>query len=462
MYITKYYTTRRLSSGRNILVNTLTGSIDYISDSLMEQLSGEPGESIRAGSLEEVMLKQKGYIFDSSSEEKELVDTIYQKEKELLEQKPYVFVFCLTYACNLKCFYCFEDNYHQIADVLDQEDMETIIAFIEQILGKRKQQEFRVVLEGGEPFLDHREEIISYFFERMNQLGKKYEGFKGVSVFTNGENTLAYLGMLKKYQQIIEKVMITLAGTEEIHNTYRFSGSPDGNYKNAVHTTAVLLENGVRVLTVLNLDKNNIQCLPEISKEIERYQWNKKKNYMGCYVSRIKYFAAAHLENAISEWEILQAVIDFAGQDKINGEQFNLGDLKLLKNIGSLIRYGSPQFFNCAASSRKQYLFGPDGLLYNCTKVTAQETYAIGSYHEEPAIKEEKVKWWTEGALKENLYCMDCKYAFICGGKCRYAEDRIGFRPDVCKKDTEKLLSLFLDHLEAGEHFVQKDVIYEN
>ncbi len=460
MYITKYYITHRLPSGRNILVNTITGSVDFVPPHIIEWM--ERGNFKEADGLEEIMLRKKGYIFDSPEEERKLIDVLYQKEERESGQNPYVFVFCLTYACNLRCFYCFEDNYHQMESTLERDDIDEIIGFMEEIIRKDLNPSFRVVLEGGEPFLKQQEEILDYFFQKMNMLTARYSGFSGVTVFTNGENTLSYLELIKRYSGIIERMLVTLAGSGKVHDSYRVSVSGKSNYEKAVTATSVLLQNGIRVLTVLNLDKNNIQCLPEISDELCRYGWNKKKNYLGCYVSSIKYFDSKYAEDALSEYAIWNAILGFSRHGEIEEGMFNLGDMKLLKNVDRLIRYGKPRFHNCAAADGKQYLFGPDGLIYNCTKVTAQKEYSIGRYRGKVALEEEKVKWWKTGVGQGIGYCGDCRYAFICGGKCRYEEDRLGFQPDVCKRNTENLCRLYLDNLEAGNYFTQQDVIYDN
>lgn len=462
MYLTKYYLTHKLPSGRNILINTLTGSVDFVSEKVIRQLEDSKCKPPELEASDEVRLRMKKYIYDSEEEEKKLVDKMYLKEKLKLRQKPYVFVFCLTYACNLRCFYCFEDNYHQTASVMRKKDVDAAVRFMEQTLIGEKNQTFRVVLEGGEPFLDGQWEILCYFFEQMKLLSEKYDGFKGVSVFTNGENTLSYLDLLRQNRPVIERVLITLAGSEKIHDSYRLTLSGASNYQNVMHTTSVLLEKGFPVLTVLNLDKNNIRSLPEISEELKDRKWNGYKNYLGCYVSSIKYFDPNTLDNALSEYDIWNTMLDYSRRKQISESLFNLGDLKVLKNIDRLIRCGDTNFFHCAANNGRQYLFGPEGLLYNCTKVTAQKDYSIGCYHEMPAVCEEKARWWTSAAVSYNSYCNDCRYAFICGGKCRYAEDRLGIRRQVCTRDTGNLLRLYLDNMETGEYFVQKDVIYDN
>jgi len=460
MYTTRYFMTHLLPSGKNILVNTLSGSLDYVSESGLSRLRNPDGDHWEMDA-EEKMLRQKGYLFDSLEEEQALVDSVYQREQKRLEEKPYVFVFCLTYACNLRCFYCFEENYHHLTTVMRKEDIDKIIRFMERIMGGKKDPVFRVVLEGGEPFLDHQEDILKYLFDKMTGFRRRYKGFQGLSIFTNGENTAAYLGMLKSYRSVIEKVLITLAGPEKLHNSYRISYSAEGNYKNVIRTTSLLLKNGIPVLTVLNIDRNNIQCLPEISCRLKELQWKQKACYLGCYVSRIKYFDGRYSGQAVSEYDILQAMVKFAAQNAIDETLFNLGDLKLLKSIDGLIRLGAARFYNCAAADGKQYLFGPDGQVYNCTKVTAQETYSVGNYREDPVLDQDKVQWWREGAAKYNRRCGQCRYAFICGGKCRYEEEKLGAGKDQCKAGVENLLSLYLDNMETRKGFIQQDVIYD-
>lgn len=462
MYITKYFITHRLPSGRNILVNTLTGSVDFVPPHVAKQM--EEGKFTETDGLEEIMLREKGYLFDSPEDERKVISDLRQKEEEESGLNPYVFVFCLTYACNLRCFYCFEDNYHQEESVLSGEDLDKIIGFMERTIGKDSNRPFRVVLEGGEPFMPHREEILEDFFGKMNRLAAGYRGFRGVTVFTNGENTLSYLDLIRRYAGIIERVLITLAGPAKVHNLYRVSVSGKGNYEKAVTATSVLLQNGIRVHTVLNLDKNNIHCLPEISDELHRCGWMEKENYLGCYVSSIKYFDSKYAGDSLSEYAIWKAVLDFAGRGEPDAGLFHLGDMKHLKSVDRLIRCRRPRFHNCAAADGKQYLFGPDGLIYNCTKVTAKKEYSIGGYRgeAETELEEEKVKWWKTGTGQGSGYCDDCRYAFICGGKCRYEEDRLGFRPEVCRRDMENLCRLYLDHLEAGNCPAPRDIIYDN
>ena len=151
----------------------------------------------------------------------------------------------ITNKCNLYCKHCiYESNDKEVPD-MSLNTVDSIIPSIKTLeIGE-------VHLTGGEPLL-HPD--IYEIIDRLNGAGLS------VRLQTNGYAVDE--GTAKKLSERgVESVLVSLDGTETVHNKFRGNA---GSYKLAVNAIEVFVKSGmaVRVNTVLH--KNNISCIKPI------------------------------------------------------------------------------------------------------------------------------------------------------------------------------------------------------
>ncbi|PYG88021.1 radical SAM protein with 4Fe4S-binding SPASM domain [Ruminiclostridium sufflavum DSM 19573] len=474
MYITKYFLEHKLPSGRLLLVNTLVGKINFVSKELVFSLNELKDGNIANVPTEHILfLKQNGYAFESQTEETLLLDKYSGEAWKENRKKPIVYACCLSYACNLRCNYCYEEGLHDDSESMSLKDIDSMFSIIEHEQEKRGWIESKIILEGGEPFLLQNAELLKAFFEKtaehIDGMRKRGSTCK-LMIFSNGVNTLAYLELLKKYKNYIDCIQITIAGNRDTHDIYRKKPEGGSSFDNAVETIDKLLTENFPVLAVLNIDRGNIQCLPDIQELADEHEWTYDNKFKGMYVSRIKYLRKED-GNGLNEYELVQEIMEMYHKKLLRQNLLNFGDLRLLKNVinfcqsalnsGESISYH--QFQGCIAGKQHQFIFGSCGYVYPCTKVTGRAEYSMGTYRPVFEPDEERLESWLCRNVLFIKKCEHCPVAFLCGGGCAYeAMEKNGSAYNPVCTETEKILRMYLDSMEEGMEFFLNDVVYEN
>ncbi|PXA15492.1 radical SAM protein, partial [Staphylococcus pseudintermedius] len=93
-------------------------------------------------------------------------DTLYN-ELLLSESKKKIQIsLAITYSCNLRCSYCFQQNYdHLVRKPITIEALEKILDKISLILYQNPEVDVSIGLFGGEPLLPQNEKIIDRVFQ---------------------------------------------------------------------------------------------------------------------------------------------------------------------------------------------------------------------------------------------------------------------------------------------------------
>lgn len=129
-----------------LLVNSLTGAMDEINtDELNKIKTGERNSTYD-------LLKRRGYLEEDQTQIKEKVIQYCQKCVSNFTNRLNLLL-CLTYSCNLRCTYCFQQHsIHSKKEVMDVKQIEKAISDVEtKILKKFNKDEYVISLFGGEP-----------------------------------------------------------------------------------------------------------------------------------------------------------------------------------------------------------------------------------------------------------------------------------------------------------------------
>lgn len=209
-------------------------------------------------------LANAGYFVDENSDE--LGDL---KESYLQHQKDQqIFSLCIapTYACNLKCPYCYEADAHTSGKIMPMEVQDKIVSLVENAYEHSPFNRMEVQWYGGEPLLaplviEHlSDELISF----CDKNGIEYDS-DIVSNATLIDQEKA--AMLKGAR--ISNVVTTIDGPEDSHNYRRPARDGSNSYESVLQGIENLRSQGINVVVLMNTDKVNDSSFDELNQTLK-------------------------------------------------------------------------------------------------------------------------------------------------------------------------------------------------
>ena len=409
MYLTKYLVTHEVDDNNFIALNTLSGAIDVVEKKY--QRFFEDPESISAESPIYESLIDRGYIYDSETAEENKLRSLYSHFQS--EKRPVMFVICPTYACNLRCVYCFEGNLTtEQQRVLTTDEVDSIFRAIKTL----STAETSIQLFGGEPFLPSNKKIISYIIDQAAR--RDY----AISAVTNGVNLVEFLPLLSRYKKNLVDFQITLDGPAKIHDIRRPRAGGQGTYNAIVKSIDAALECGLKIRLRVNVDRENIAYLTEMSALIEDRGWDTFENFMAM-LSPVDNHTGVKLKNKLSENETAKLWFKL----KEDHPELDIFRPDLFRNLDYIIttikrkEASFPRFHYCESNNLTCYTFGTDGKVYLCAEAIGHQSSAVGVFHPDLVLDESLVNQWNGRSILTLDKCRECPIATFCGGGCAYA-----------------------------------------
>lgn len=266
----RYILTKDVEEGK-LLYNTVTGALI-----LLEKSDGLDIASLPAAvdAKWDALISMK-YLVPEDFDDKKSV-TQLRKVIHLLSQRKDIVGYTImpTSHCNARCFYCFESTFKYT-----HMSEETAARLVEYMTEHCNAEKFlHITWFGGEPTVG--EKRIDQICEGLNKNGIGFSSF----MYSNG-----YLfddEMVKKAVDLwkLNKIQITLDGTEEVYNRVKaykaVTGSP---YQRVMENIRKLLDVGIQVLIRMNMDFYNAEDLKALISELSD-RFSSYEN-LKCYVS---------------------------------------------------------------------------------------------------------------------------------------------------------------------------------
>ncbi|MCF0105973.1 MAG: 4Fe-4S cluster-binding domain-containing protein, partial [Holdemanella sp.] len=252
----KYSLTRKVDDGI-LLYNLITGEL------VLSQHFDESDISKFRNQYEEEFneLVEKRYLvpmdFDEYKTVKQLRKIVHQVENQ--REGIIGYTIMPTSHCNARCFYCFEAGYphtHMSEETADQ--------LVDYMVNHCNEEKFlNITWFGGEPTVGHKR--IDQICKGLQENGINYSSF----MYSNG-----YLfddEMVKRAVDLwkLNKIQITLDGTEDVYNKAKAYKSAQGSpYYRVLDNIKRLLDAGIYVMIRLNMDFYNSKDLEKLIKEL--------------------------------------------------------------------------------------------------------------------------------------------------------------------------------------------------
>ena len=438
-HITRRLLVETLPDGRHIIFNPLSGAVDLAGDEDLQRIERLRNGEIGLSGAEEAQLRSRRYLFDCAADEESFLEGLVQDAWGRMEaSQPQVYTVCPTLACNLACGYCFEGDSlvdkkqgvltdHQVALLFDA------IARIRKGFADSGQVDRYaplIALFGGEPFLPSTRRAVSQIFDRA------FDGGFVIGATTNGVNLLRFEDLFREYADILAGFQITLDGPKAVHDSRRHRLGGQGTFDEIVAGIDLLLSLGITVDLRVNIDSTNICALPELVAFVHEKGWDSSPGFRVALAGVTHHSERSGCQStrsqAMTELELAQAVIAMMDNDPVMEKMIYLGFLRHLEHLvhvleperykkGGRIRGVGPRFWYCEASTNKQFVFTPEGLIYNCTEAVGTPRHAVGRFDPALDLWQKQRGEWVGRTILSHPKCRSCSISTLCGGGCHMA-----------------------------------------
>ncbi|WP_019639517.1 radical SAM/SPASM domain-containing protein [Paenibacillus fonticola] len=406
-----------------LLINTLTGAVDFFSYELvqiMDQLNGN--EDAEAELSEECieLLLQRGYLFRDEFDQERRINqaTTIVDSSEMMH-----YIVCPTYACNYRCSYCFEGHsQHENMEVMSDQQLNKVMEFIDQVSIRNGNKPGLVNLFGGEPLLPMTKNVVGKICKMASE--RKLQ----IGCNTNGYFLESFIEIFELYKERMS-VLVTVDGPKEIHDIRRYLVGGQGTFDVIHRGVRTVLETGIQVILRVNIDRKNID---HISSLIQYYDDIGLLDYenLSISLSAVTNHTCQEIDSTILQgYEILRKLLSATPKIKelLNKNRLKFGSeiyrlyrstMLLDPRLGGHIGMISPNYTFCEAAEGRMYAFGPDNYIYPCPDLVGRPEYSIGQFFPELQINESLHNKWCNFNSYTIPQCIECPSAPICGGWC--------------------------------------------
>lgn len=442
LHLTRRLLIETVGPDRHFIFNPLSGAVDLASDSdvaLLDEVRSGNGQSLTSD--QEQAFRERRYLFDSpAAEESFLEGAVASAWQRMQMAQPEAYTVCPTLACNLACAYCFEGD--SLTDkpqgVMTEKQVTQLFAAIASLrtglanAGHSSPLPPWIALFGGEPLLPSTRRCVAVILEQAAA-----GGFL-VGATTNGVNLTRFEDLLREYADILAGFQVTLDGPRTMHDSRRHRLGGQGTFDEIVRGIDLLLSLDVEVDLRVNLDATNLPALPELVDFVMEKGWHEHPGFDLALAPvthhQEKSACASRADRALSEMELGQGVLALMEAHPQMREVCHMGFLRHLEYLVSVlepeklgrgrrggVRRAGPRYWYCEASTDKQFVFTPDGLIYSCTEAVGKPEHAIGRFDPALDIWRQEQTQWVGRTILSHPKCRACSISTLCGGGCHLA-----------------------------------------
>ncbi|MBS6114277.1 Cys-every-fifth radical SAM/SPASM peptide maturase CefB [Thomasclavelia spiroformis] len=386
--------------GKYILFNTFTGHSFFIDENLKLKIEKDEISNLEQKIYDD-FLKYKVIIDDNIDENRYFT---YYHNKQKFSDKVISSTILLTWACNLKCVYCYEGAGEIRSTMLSKEMAQNYIEFMKNECLSRNSNIMSVNLFGGEPLINF--ELADYICTELKRFCDENNKQFITSIVTNG--TLLTDNILEKLRSFnCSTIQITLDGTKEIHDSRRMYKDGRGSFDKTISSIKLInsKENYIKPVIRINVDKTNIK---EAYKLLEYLQ---NEGLSSC---RLDFGIVRGSTDACSSYSDNCFVEEELGD--LLEELWNAAEkCGFKKNVRPFRRW-----MYCGLYSDSSFTVAPNGDVYKCWEQVGEEIHKIGELSDKGTLKNIQYAyfdWMTRNPV-DTVECRNCVYLPACGGGC--------------------------------------------
>lgn len=216
-------------------------------------------------------LLEREMILDKATDE--VANIITKWEKAENSKSNYSITIIPTMACNLNCWYCYEE--HKAGEVLKEPTLDKIKRYILSIITNQDLQNFNIDFFGGEPLICYTN-VVKPLMEFIKENCTKYGIIYSAHFTTNA--VLITPQMVEELLNYTHNIafQITLDGNKYMHNRVRSTKNGMPTYDVIVNNVFLLLKKRIFVTIRVNFTKDNIDSVVDIIDTFKRLDKEEK------------------------------------------------------------------------------------------------------------------------------------------------------------------------------------------
>ncbi len=307
------------------------------------------------------------------------------------------FVLSLTSGCNLCCSYCFEGQSMNRIDMSSDVATKAIQYITDSFQKHSSVKQLDIAFFGGEPLLNRN--LMTAICRNVSNIPDIREAVRYTLISNLTLLNDSDIKFLKDYQ--FSNVQVALDGSESTHDIRRVFKSGQGTFKVVTHNIIRLVESGVKVILILNFDKENWQSYDGLVSFIK-----------DCLPREQMEFVL----NPISK-SLCNGSCDIRFMNSAEEAVIFLDLYRKFKDNGMLIQAFGQNDMLCMLNTDVSCIIDPEGKIYKCCLMLGKPEYQIGS------IFDNVPNNLCYSLLLDEPWrcCLEegCAYLPICGGGCR-------------------------------------------
>ena len=384
------------------------------------------------------LLVDGGFVVPVDFDEVAEIKRRYRKARR---DAPVVVTIAVTYDCNLRCFYCYENRR---SERLEAADVDRILSRLDTSMEKAQQRTVHVDWYGGEPLLNL--EFIEYASPRLREHVAARNFAYSASIISNGtrwpDDPAAFVR-----RHAIREVQISFDGARGQHNKYRaFHDQRGSSFDEAVRVVDALVSE-CKVNVRLNLDANSARTVSRFLEFTMARRWFQPPNRGVLQPARL---AAFSKRSAFMESSQL-SVTDFEGL-KAHIRRISAGAVRI-EEAETIDGFPRPRTSVCAALASTSFVVGADVREYRCGLQAGEAGRDMGalvrSHRSLSLFRPEShgtddSAFWAKFDPTRRAKCSRCSFLPVCWGGCPkgHLEDNQHALDEQCRYWRENLARL--------------------
>jgi uncharacterized protein len=389
-----------------------------------------PSEPRLRKDVRALMIK-RGYLTElTAEEERARVASLAAQLHDMASHEAPSYVFALTYECNLRCGYCFQDSLRarpENAPLLVPMSMamvDRIFAAMPEIEARHSRPgspqgtppQRRFTLFGGEPLLHRFRPLVEYVVGRA-----RAEGPASIAAITNGTQLEHFTDLIGPAG--ISFLQITLDGAPSQHDRRRIGPEGGPTFDAIARNIDLALSLEAEVKVRVNVDRGNVDTLPLLAEVMRDRGWFESPRFSAYATPVHESLGSGSEACGFGSWDLSRRLLALAREHPLVAA-ISGPDKPWERRIREVLR-GSrdpllslqPSF--CGAHTQT-WVFDAHGDIYACWERAGYVKDRIGRLSPEGGlVMDAPVETtWRGRTIASNPVCGQCPYAFYCGGGC--------------------------------------------
>ncbi len=414
-----------------LIFNTFSDSRVVVDRKIKEKIEMSPVNEMQFRKGERGYLKELlelGFLVNDDIDEDLELEYWFQKLK--FDTSTLDITLLTTYACNLRCTYCYEDGINAAWSMNEDVCRRTILWIIRKLESVRPRN-LRLMFFGGEPLLNI--VPIKLISEEIHSACNRRKIDLDIRIVTNGVLlTKDLIDYLKQFG--LRGIKVTLDGDKYTHDSKRL-------YKNGTGTFDTIMENLVKIKGIVpitiggNFDESIKPGIPPLLDRLRDSGFTNKDIELIRFKPIFATIGNSCPENNVCTFSRI-APSDFLWlKEEIEKRGFTT--------------YADTAIGPCEAIREYSYVIDPAGNLFKCAGFVGRKEFIIGNISDDNNLNHTNTRFMTADLWRN---CKGCSYIPMCGGGCRVGSHILfkNFLNPACEAEYINKVSLELVRSEAG------------